>query len=254
MTIDYVASIGNFAFRYVTHSDPVSIIQLMDEEEIDFALVSSLESIMYRNVQKGNELLAERISKHRDRLIPAAVTNPIYPEAIEDTLYCLEDLGMKAIRLYPNYHGYDLTDSRVASVVSVAQEKAVPVSIAFRAEDERQRHWLVNPPPVSADTVLSIIKAFPEVHFVMERASHGELNRLIRSAPEIENWSAETSGRFLSDLRQILDAIGSDRVILGTDMPLQYSKVAILKLESLGLDRVSREKIMMRNASRLLKL
>jgi predicted TIM-barrel fold metal-dependent hydrolase len=102
--------------------------------------------------------------------------------------------------------------------------------------------------------VLSLIKAFPEVHFVLERASHGELNRLIRSAPEIRNWSAETSGRFLSHLRQVLDAIGSDRVILGTDMPLQYSKVAILKLESLGLDRASREEIMMLNAARLLKL
>jgi len=252
MTIDYVASMGNFAFRYVSHSDPVSIIQLMDEEEIDFALVSSLESIMYRNVQKGNELLAERISKHRDRLIPAAVINPIYPEAVEDTLCCLENLGMKAIRLYPNYHGYDPTDSGVASVVSVAQERTIPVSIAFRVEDERQRHWLVNPPPVSADTVLSLIKAFPEVHFVLERASYNELNRLIRSAPEVENWSAETSGRFLSDLRQILDAIGSDRVLLGTDMPLQYSKVAILRLES--LDRASREKITMLNAARLLKL
>ena len=254
MIIDYLASIGNFAFRYISHSDPVSVIQLMDEEDIDFALVSSLESIMYRNVQKGNELLAERIGEHRDRLIPAAVINPIYPEAVEDTLYCLEDLGMKAIRLYPNYHGYDLTDSRIASVMSVAQERTIPVSIAFRVEDERQRHWLVNPQPASVDTVLSLIKAFPEVHFVLERASGGELNRLIRGAPEIKNWSAETSGRFLSDLRQVLDAIGSDRLILGTDMPLQYSKAAILKLESLDLDRASREKIMMLNAARLLKL
>jgi hypothetical protein len=37
-------------------------------------------------------------------------------------------------------------------------------------------------------------------------------------------------------------------------MPLQYSKVAILKLESLGLDGASREKVMMLNAAGLLKL
>jgi predicted TIM-barrel fold metal-dependent hydrolase len=253
MIIDYLASVGDFAFRHVVHGAAPDLVKLMDEEGIDRAVVSSLESILYRNVHKGNELMADRIDAYGDRLIGAAVINPSYPEAVEDAECCIKRFGMKAIRLYPNYHGYTLTDPRVGSVVSVAQEHSVPVSVAFRVEDERQRHWLIDPPAVSPEDVLSLVKAFPEVTFVMERASGGELSQLIAGGPDATNWFAETSGRFSSP-GPIIKAIGPDRVLFGSDIPLQYARPSLLKLQSLELDETSTQKIMEENAANILKL
>ncbi|MDP6778823.1 MAG: amidohydrolase family protein [Candidatus Latescibacteria bacterium] len=260
MTIDFLGSLGHFAFRHVPYSDTDGLMGLMDREEIDRLLVSGLECVMYRNAQKGNELLVDRIAGHRDRLIPAAVVNPAYAEAEEDAALCIDTMGMRAIRLYPNYHGYVLTDPCVRDVAAVAQEKGVPLCIAFRVEDERQRHWLLaDLPAVEPADVLTLFRAFPDVHFVLERGATGQIRRMVRDASEVKNWSIETSGRFLSSppnpgLTEIIAELGTERVLFGTDMPLQYPKVATMVIESLGLDETAREHIMGGNAARILKL
>ena len=260
MTIDFLGSLGHFAFRHVPYSDADGLIELMDREGIDRVVVSGLECVMYRNVQKGNELLAERISGHRERLIPAAVINPAYAEAAEDAALCIDTMGMKAIRLYPNYHGYVLTDPCVRDVAAVAQERDVPLCIAFRAEDERQRHWLLaDLPAVEPADVLGLARAFPDVHFVLERGTFGQIRRMAADAPETTNWLVETSARFLAGppnpgLKEIVETLGSERVLFGTDIPLQYPRVAFIRLDSLGLEEGDREKIMGGNAARILGL
>jgi predicted TIM-barrel fold metal-dependent hydrolase len=242
----------------VTQANVPDLLKLLDEERADMAVVSSLESIMYRNVQKGNELLAERIKGHTDRLIGAAVVNPVYAEAVEDTELCITSFGMKAIRLYPNYHGYTLSDERVGAVVSVAQKHGVPVSIAFRVEDERQRHWLINTPEVCHEEALSLVKSFPEVHFVMERAKRNELYYFMSEGSDAANWYADISGRFLggalSGPHETIRDLGPDRALFGSDIPLQYAKPVFLKLESTELDKASMERIMGENAARLLNI
>lgn len=259
MIIGYVTSLGNFAFRHVPDSDPAGLADLLDAEGIDRALVSSLETIMYRNVQKGNELLAERIGPFNDRFIGAAVVNPIYAEPVEDLRVCIEKWHMRAVRLLPNYHGYSLNDPRVGHLLAACGELQVPVSIVFRVEDERQRHWLIDPGRVDAEQAAAQIAQFPQVNFVLERARFGEVKSVLKTAPDASNLFVETSGRFLlgppsAGLREVIDAIGPERVLFGTDMPLQYGRAAILKIESLELSRQQKENVMGANAARLLTL
>ena len=202
MIIDYVASLGCFAFRNVPDSGASELLALMDREGIDTALVSALEGVMYRNVQAANELLVERLKGHEERLIGAAVVNPAYPRAAEDARECLTTMGMRAIRLYPGYHGYalgDLIGSRsLCAVMSVAEELRVPVSIAFIVEDPRQRHVLVNPPPVKPEDAARMIRMFPNVNFVLERLKLREIQEVHASSRGAANWFVETSGRFLT--------------------------------------------------------
>jgi len=270
MIVDYLAGIGSFAFRRVPDSDVQGVLEVMDREGIDVALVSALEAVMYRNVQSANELLAERIDSNRDRLIGAAVVNPTYPRAPNDAELCLTKLGMKALRLYPGYHGYRLgkvvTTGQFGEAMSIAANNSAPVSIAFQVEDVRQRHVLVNPEPVAPEDVVSVIASYPAVTFVLERIGYGQFMHIRKHASDAANWLVETSGRFLAvrprtandyphrGLPDLIEALGPDRVLFGTDMPLQYSQVARMKLDALDLDKEARAKIQGGNAARLLRI
>jgi len=266
MIIDYVVSLGHFAFRRVLFNDPKSLLSLMDKVKVDMGVVSSLESIMYRNVQSGNELLAERLAGFRERLLPAAVINPAYPEAIEDLEYCIHSLDMKAVKLYPLFHGYKLTDEIVAAVLRECSDEGIPVSISLRVEDERQRHWLVNigeawGGSLPTEGITPIIKKFSNVNFVLERFSWEEFSKVYKESVDCQNYYVEISGRFMhgtpsNHIKQLIQLIGAERVLLGTDMPLQYPQAALLKIETIDppLNEKDKRMILGENAARLLKL
>lgn len=257
LTFDYCASLGSFPFRRVPETDPEALLRRMDEERIDQALVSSLEAILYRNVQAANEMLIARIGPYADRLLGAAVINPGYPRAVEDADLCLGEMGLRAIRLLPSYHAYRLTDDCVAPVLHLAARRGVPVSVVMRVEDDRQRHPLLQVQPPTADELAALFDTFPQVSFVLERTNANEVRGLLRRTPTLTNWSVELSGKIplaadSSRQESLLDRLGPQRVLFGTDLPLQYARVAQLRLTALGLDPAAEEQIRWHNAQRLL--
>ena len=256
MIIDYEAYMGHFAFRRVPDSDISGLLRQMDGEGIDRALVSALACVTFRNVQAGNELLAERLEGAGDRLMGAAVVNPAYPRAAEDARLCLTDMGMVALRLMPTYHGYALGEEIEApgfrEVMAVAVELGAPVSILFEIEDDRQRHVLFQVAELATADVASAIRAYPEATFVLERAGTGQIRGVHRQAEGAENWCVDIASRGMGDIPGVLEMIGTDRVLLGTGMAMQYPRAPFLKLESLKLEEEALRKIKGGNAARLL--
>ena len=264
MIIDYEAYLGHFAFRRVPHADANGLRKLMDGEGIDLALVSALECVTYRNVQAGNELLAERLKGHEGRLLGAAVVNPAYPRAAEDARQCLTEMGMKALRLLPAYHGYrlgqEIETPGFRDVMAEAAQAGAPVSITIEVEDPRQHHPLFKPLDLRPEEAAAAARAFPEVHFVLERVGAGFALRVHEQTPGAANWSVDIAGRAMlgasvhPGVADLLDTIGPDRVLLATGMALQYPRAPLLKLDSLDLDADTLGKIKGANAARLLGL
>ncbi|NUP99720.1 MAG: amidohydrolase family protein [Armatimonadetes bacterium] len=257
MTFDYCASLGAFPFRRVPDADAEALLRLMDEEGIAQALVSSLEAVLYRNVQAANELLVERIASHADRLLGAAVINPAYPRATEDTALCLEEMGLRAVRLLPSYHAWRPTDPCVAPVLAMAAHCGVPVSVMMRVEDDRQRHPLLQVHPPTAAELATLFAAHPNVAFVLERANAAEVRALLNRAPQVTNWSVELSGKIplapdSTKQESLFARLGPDRWLFGTDLPLQYPRVAQLRLAALDLAPAVEAQIRWGNAQRLL--
>ena len=264
MIVDYEAFTGHFAFRRVPNSSLPGLLKQMDREGIDRAVVSALECVTYRNVQAGNEILAEQLAGTDGRLIGAAVVNPIYARASEDARRCLTDFGMKALRLLPRYHGYRLGEEVQSpgfrGVMAVAADLQAPVSITFEVEDDRQHHLLFKPSELAAEEIAAAILAFPEVEFVLERISPAPVRRVHGLAENATNWHVDISGRGMLGatvhlgIADVLDWIGPERVLLGTGMALQYPRAPFLKLDSLNLDQNTLRKIKGENAARLLRI
>lgn len=260
MIFDYCCGIGSFPFRRVPDAAPEALLRLMDAHGIECALVSAFEGILYRNVQTANESLAERVASRRDRLLPAAIVNPAYARAVEDAELCVSEMGMRAIRLMPGFHGYSLDDPCVRPALEAAARLDVPVSVVMRVEDERQRHWLIRTDVPSADALARLVRGFPGLSFVLERATTREALALAAAAPEQRNWLCEISGRGLWLRSQtkgepdVLGLLGPGRLLFGSDAPLQYIEPAFAKLAETGLFGEALDKVRYGNAARLLKL
>ena len=170
MIIDINTYIGHWPFRQVENSTPEGLVNLMDKAGIDKACVSNLNAIFYRNVQDGNEELAQQISigkEFRDRLIPFAIINPSYPGWKKDFAHCIDDLGMKGLELYPTYHKYNLASENAVELLNMAAEKGIPVHLPCAIENIRQRHWMDTKEDLTADSVTQVLSTCPKTNFII---------------------------------------------------------------------------------------
>lgn len=256
MVIDVNAYLGEFAFRRLRHNTPDGLLKLMDAHGIDRACVSSANAITYRNCQPANEDLAAGTSPHRDRLVPFAVINPTYADWRHDLRVCRDDMGMAGIRMYPAWHGYALRDACARELVQAAAELRMVVSIPIRAEDPRQRHWLLDVPDVPLDSVADLMRACPKARFMILEGN-GFLNSPLgqpgsQLSCEYLIEISRLTALIQAEIRKLIDAIGPQRLAFGSGMPFKYPAPSLLKLDVLDAPEEDKQAIRWKNAARAL--
>jgi predicted TIM-barrel fold metal-dependent hydrolase len=257
MIIDVNAYLGHFAFRQLRHNTAASLLALMDAKRIDRAVVSSASAITYRNAQAGNEEVAAEVKGHRDRLIPLAVINPFYAGWQDDLKICHEEFAVAGLRLYPKWHNYRLSDRCCVELVNAATERGLVVSIPLRAEDQRQRSWLVDVPDVPHEELVALVKSCPQARFILLNGlgyAKSPLGLKANGLPA--NYALELSRLSAvldNELGQLLTNLGAERVMFGSGMPFSYPDPALLKLEVLPASREDKEKIYWQNAAQWLR-
>jgi predicted TIM-barrel fold metal-dependent hydrolase len=245
--IDVNAYLGHFAFRQLRHNTAAGLLRLMDRARIEKAVVSSAAAITYRNAHAGNEEVAAEVRAARDRLIPFGVLNPAYADWRHDLRVCVEEFGMKGLRLYPHWHKYALTDAACIELVNAAAERGIVVSIPFRVEDRRQQSWLVDIPDVTAQEAAALVQAVPKAAFVFGNGSSFASSVLGRKENRLPtNYSIEISlltALLANEIGQLIQNLGEDRILFGTGMPFHYPEAALLKVEVLDASEAVKEKI-----------
>jgi predicted TIM-barrel fold metal-dependent hydrolase len=258
MLIDTNAYLGPYAFRQLRHNTPPELLRLMDRKGIDKALVSNASAITYRNTQPANEELAAMTRQHRDRLIPAAVINPFYAGWRDDLKSCHEEFGFRALRLYPKWHHYSPADACCLELVHAAAKLGMVISIPLRAEDSRQRSWLVDVPDLTPAELVPLLKACPQARFLLLNGVGYAGSPLGQKAPDMPaNYWIEISrlsAVLANEIGTLIGRLGADRVVFGTGMPFNYPDPALVKLEVLDASQEDREKIRWQNAAALLGL
>ena len=258
MIVDVNAYLGHFAFRRLRHNTAASLLALMDSKRIDKAVVSSASAITYRNAQAGNEEVAEEVRDHSDRLIPFAVVNPFYAGWKDDLRICHEEFGMAGLRLYPKWHNYRLSSQCCRELVGAATERGMVISIPIRAEDNRQRSWLLNIPDVPLKDIVEMVKAHPKARFILLNGigyTRCPLGRKDNGLPS--NYTIELSrlsAVLANELGQLIANLGVERVMFGTGIPFKYPDPALVKLEVLDASEADKERIRSQNAMAWLRL
>lgn len=276
--VDANAYVGNWAFRDVD-AEPVDVVAMMDRNGVDRAVVSSLESAMYRNAHAGNVKLHEALDGYRDRLIPFATINPTYPAWEEDLEECIEDFGFKGVRLLPAYHDYDVDDPAVVELLDKCAALDVPAMFVATLEDQRGRHWRVNLRDLGgpakhfgggmASDFVSVLQDSPEADVIIANGrfiAADVIKNVTESYPDgVRLNNAVRDGEtlvVLDDLfmyfshqgEEIVEDIGVENLVVGSKLPLLIFDAHYKYTEHLPVADTERSRVSAGNMADLLGL
>lgn len=259
MLIDGNAYIGHWPFRKFRYNTLEGLLGRMIEFGTDVSVVSSLNGVFYKNTQSANEELYESLRSKRsygDRFVPFAVINPIYNGWRDDFAVSTGRFGMKGIRLYPKYHGYELDNPFCVELVKMARDKGLPVSFSLRMVDSRPSSWLDIEDEWSLKEVIPIMRSVPDAKYLVVNVANGTLlgdedAALFRKTEVV----MDTSGRNIVNPGELLRTYGKEKLCFGTHCPILDYFTGLLRIESLRedeADAATKELIRSGNLKRIL--
>jgi predicted TIM-barrel fold metal-dependent hydrolase len=254
MTIDFSCTIGPWAFRRLQVMTAEGTRRALRREGIDGAVVSSLPAVLYKNPHAGNEALCEEIGAGSRFFIPFAVLNPSFPGWREDLRRCAEDLGMKGLRLYPNYQRYSLRSREARALVRAAAKLGWVTCVSVRLEDERYHHWAMKVRPTPVAQIAQLALDIPEATIVLSGGSHPDLQTFFRAVGDAPNAYAEL-GWVKSPLEAVktcVEQFGAERLLMGTSFPFDVPWCGTEKVTRADIPDSAKRAIMGGNAAELL--
>ena len=226
------------------------LLELMDRCGIDRAVVCAggtidLDRLSTQLVEGGhvetdadNDAVLAGCAESAGRLVPFFFANP-HRDASE---YRSRTAEFRGVEISPAVHGVALSNERVAELVSVADGVGHPIYVVCLA---RSGAGVID--------LVRLAERFPQTPFVLGHSGVGniDLYALNLIAPHA-NISVETSGGYTCVLRAALDRLGADRVLFGSEYPLQHPTVEFAKFAALDLSMECWHKVAWRNGHRLI--
>jgi len=255
---DVNTAIGHWPFRRVPNQTPGELRRVLEAHGISGAAVAHTHGLFYKNCHDANLELAEAIAPHAGFFTGVATLNPTYAAWERDLVTCVRQLGFRALRLVPPYHGYALNDAAALALARAAAEMNVPIFIPHRIVDVRQRHWLDTEQTTGLAEVMALCRAVPAARVVVtELAVSPGAVTTADGAPLCDNLYIETSrltscyGQTLSRLATLL---GPSHVLFGSGAPFKEVLPALLKVQHADLEPHARAAVCVESARTLLRL
>jgi hypothetical protein len=259
MLIDINANIGHWPFQQTNCNSCKALLDRMNRFGVNISVIGNMNGIFYKDTQASNEELFEEINSDRhfrNRFIPFGTINPIYAGWKNDLEVCIRKFGMKGIRLYPQYHDYELTDPACIELVKMAGDRGIIVGFTIRMVDSRLRAWMDLSNEWVLKDIIPIMKAVPDAKYLALNVSGGiQLNdedtKLFRDTDIL----LDTSGRNITDPAGLINKFGRDKFAFGTHSPILDYLTGLLRIESLRdseADEATKELLRSGNARRIL--
>lgn len=217
---------------------PKELLERMDRAGIDIALVTAFP---FGNFD--NEYVARAVAQHPDRLRGLVMVSPFAEEMPRNVITrYIDGEGFSGIKLHPAAHGYKLSEHAVcADILEEAAERRLTI-LAYSGDELYAAPFQVRAAAVR----------YPTVDFIMAHSGFMmQTNDAVLVAMECENVYLEHSSGISLGVTQSIDAIGADRVVLGSDTPHMDFEVELYKLRISISDTEQRAKVLGGNAARL---
>jgi len=259
MTTDTNCHLGHWPYRAVANADAEGLLRLLDRHGVEQAWAGAFEGLFYRDCGAANRGLLTAIAGREERLRPWATINPAFP-AWEDDLAEALAAGMVGVRLFPSYHGYQLGDACVRELLDALATSGTrgpghpgpaAVAIYHKFVDERLHHWTCLVPPV--DMALEpLVAAHRDQPFLLCGCALPHAQALAETIRTGNVYFEISRLEGIEGVRQLIETIGLDRVVLGSHAPYFTMEAAHLKLTESGLSEEERRAVLEENPRRLL--
>lgn len=173
--------------------------------------------------------------------------------AAEQELYRIADLGLKGIKLHPDYQGIDLLDRRMFPIYDTASE--LGLLCVFHAgwdpaAPDRTR--------VVPDGILRLRRLFPRLRMLLAHlgglAMWDEVEERLAGTGILMDTALIRGMLSPEQTLRIIRKNGSENILFGSDAPWQSSRATADFLDSLPLSSAEKDRIFYRNAEELLEI
>jgi len=258
--------LAHTAYRADLEYNSASLLEEMDAARIDFGLIIQI----VESPDAEEALLESRTlgAASGGRLRPVVTVDPTRGEdAVRAAVALWErEPSIAAVKLFPGYLPFYPHDARLAPLYEFAHRRGVPVMV--HQGDTLDRKGLVKfARPIELDEVAV---RYSDVRFVLCHFGNPWVEEAAEVVYKNENVYADTSGllahpsapyfeRMVEQCRRrILTAIVSigsaERILYGSDWPLEELRVATGLIEGMDLPAADRDRILGENAVRLFRL
>jgi predicted TIM-barrel fold metal-dependent hydrolase len=208
---------------------------LVDGDTLSWQLRSGASS----TVEPNNEAVAKVADGNRQRFRACWFGNP---HGGLDR-YRVAGKDFVGLELSPAVHGVPLSDPRTYDFVETAAEHG---------------HWVyavcINRAGCDVDALVALASRFPDVTFVLGHLGYGNIDYFgMRLVAPASNVLVESSGGYSSVLSCAVRRLGADRVLFGSEYPLQEPVVELTKVTTAGLSEDTVRAILHDNAERLMR-
>lgn len=258
MIIDVHGHLGHINQAPFWAADGPRLEAWLDEAGVDELWVSSAKSLMYE-ARAGNAELIATLRTTR-KLRGYIVVNPVCPDSRED-LALLGSDKVVGVKLHPDYHGYDAASPCVQSFLDEAASRTKLVLT----------HISCMPGTAFSEggKLLELAARHPDTNFIFAHIGGIFQNGLYPYFPNYEglekiaarnlrNVYVDTAHHLMyvypGVMERVVQIYGADRLLFGTDMPLQgpmQARFAIEAIRGLDIPLADKEKILYANAQKL---
>ncbi|MBT5022517.1 amidohydrolase [Candidatus Woesearchaeota archaeon] len=213
-----------------------------------------------------------------------------FDKGVSELRELAESKQIAGIKLYPGYQNFNASDEKMFEIYKIADKYGLPVMFhtgelhhCCPRSERKDRELVAQKYPCKGTCYIDDQKhlsqpkqmvgaanKFPNVNFILSHLSNPYFLELCDVMSECPNVYTDISGQFLSasdedtveyreelkiEIQQFLELPnGINRVMFGTDFPIQSYKDSIELIKLLNLSSENEEKIFYGNAARLLKL
>lgn len=245
MIVDAHTHMPGRAFSQIQGFDAASFIGLLDANGIDRAWVFTLDGLYFDPAPHNNALL-EFCSAAPVRLLPFCTVHPRYPDYIDELRRCINELGMKGLKLHPWAQCISVFSPFMDALGEEAEGLGIPVIFHDGT-----------PPDSTPLQIAYFARRHPKVPVILGHAGlHDLWKEAVLAAEHCPNVYLTPSGMPTHGIRHALERLSVERFLFGTDAGFgdpYWQPFQLDKIRSLDLSPEEEALILGGNAERILE-
>jgi predicted TIM-barrel fold metal-dependent hydrolase len=222
--IDCNIHIGSHPTRVLPEIDDA----FLSKRDIAEAWVGSFEALLHRDMAEVNTRLVKCCAASA-RMRAVGSVNPRLPAWEDDLKRCVEQHGMKVIRLYPNHHDYTLTDEAFLKLLEAATKQKLLLQVVAQMEDQRTQSPVMKLPPVDLKPLSTVMMKLPEARVMVLNANASMITTALRGSKNV--WLDIAMIEGVGGVENTLIGWPQDKLCFGSHAPFFYWESAGLKMQ-----------------------
>jgi len=233
------------------------LITSMDEAGVNISVIANIGLTTHELCVETNDYILESISRYPQRLIGFGAVQPQSPDAAVAEIERCAKAGIKGIgEMRPDIQLFDLTDELMMAPFVEAVRKHKLILLTHTSEPIG--HNYPGKGGITPDILYPFITSFPDLTIVCAHWGGGlpfyALMPEVRKAMANVFFDTAASPLLYTPqvYNQVIQLVGADRILFGSDYPLLAQGRLIEEIKALGLPEEIENLILSGNAQRLL--